>query len=592
MRVTRQGLLSRARTLPPAWQWLSLAWIALWALLQWRVHEPGILGDMWDILPAYQQLGTTPASDLLAELMRRFAAVHVLFLPKLLFWANLAWDGGSGALLRAISFGLCLLAWLQLHRLSTADSDAHAPADLACWLAGLLLFINGFQLLAIDWDFLVQHYLAIVFTLAAFAAVGGHALSPARFALACAALTAACLSCGAGLAGLLAFGFLLLTRRAALPWLAAYAAVAAALVLLVHPETPRIQAATGEWLTLDDYARLHDFPLFPFFWNAPLLYLQYLAYPFSAWGAAYPLGALVLAAGVHAAWRCVVQRDAPLREHLLCYFLLVGATIAWGRYRLLGHDADLSRYYMYIAPVWFLVLLKLRALGGARMAGLALAVSASVAIASFTGVVVAADHAGKIALSRTVALNGNTAHLASLRRNAAPGAQRDPLATYRDYLQSHNLDIYRQLRRSVADLPIEPTPCPLTLVHSRATTKGRFVDHVLRGTDAHGAPLAGLLVSDGEGRVTYHGTVLPAGLHLETPFLPLAAVRPPDLALLLPTTWRAATEQQLYLHLPREPDPAARMLWGITRQHTRCPASVSDSPSPAPGTPPPVFPIR
>lgn len=85
------------------------------------------------------------------ELLRKFAQVHILAVPKLWFWANFAWFEGSGALLRITSFAVCVInAGLLWRLLSPADKPVRC-----CCLPVFALFFNGFQTLALDWDFLL-----------------------------------------------------------------------------------------------------------------------------------------------------------------------------------------------------------------------------------------------------------------------------------------------------------------------------------------------------------------------------------------------------------------------------------------------------
>ena len=73
----------------------AVAWIMLAVYWQWLVHVDGIFGEMWDTLPAYQLLGEMSVADIAHELLRKYAFVHIIALPKLGFWIDFNFFGAA-----------------------------------------------------------------------------------------------------------------------------------------------------------------------------------------------------------------------------------------------------------------------------------------------------------------------------------------------------------------------------------------------------------------------------------------------------------------------------------------------------------------
>ncbi len=549
----RSELKHVLRALPLPLKFFSVLWLLLSVYWQWRVHAPGILGDMWDMFSAYRQLGDMDTPAFLHELLRKYAAVHVLLVPKFFFWLNFHFFAASGVLLKACSFFLCLLnLFLSLSLLLPA---VKAVKHEQWFLLALVVLFNGLQTLVIEWDFLLQHYFAVFFSLLAFrvATLSAVVLSLKTLLLACVLLLLAGLSCGSGLASLLAFAFLLLCRRERWQILLAYGLFVLPVSLLLKPDA------------IPDDAHLQ---VNGFFWSAPDLLLRYLSFPFSAWSSGFRwLGLLPALVFLFAVWGCLKYRAVSLCDVLLVYFMLIALTVMWGRYRFLGADADLSRYYVYIAPLWLMTLLKLSGMSVLLFRTLSLVCGLGLVCAGLSAVAVGADHAGRMELASVVARNGNFAHLAGLRLNAMVGSERS-LQINSDYLKAQHLDIYH-----VDALPllaaVEGRDCSATLLRRTAVTKGAYVDYVLRARDANGAALQGFVAVDAQGEM-YAGAAVPARVRFKGWSTPLRDIAWADWMLLLPQPWLPATQVLLYTHLPADVRLHDLQLWGQNNDGERC----------------------
>lgn len=565
---------ARWRALPTGCRLMLVVWLCLWALIQVMVHRPGIVGDMWDVYAAWlslqQQVGS---ADVLRELLRKFAQVHILAVPKLWFWANFAWFEGSGALLRITSFAVCVInAGLLWRLLSPADKPASPLLLFACFA----LFFNGFQTLALDWDFLLQHYFAILFTLLAFQLLSSlQEINPLRLLLACVCLALAGFSCGSGLASVLAVGFMFCTQPVPPAWRTAYLVFAAVALWVLWPDAQLVQDSSGQWVSLEVYVQSQGMTLQTFFWNAPLLLLQYLAYPASAWGFMPWVGLILLLMGIEAFVRCLFTARASLRDYLFCYFLLVACSIVYGRYRLFALDADLSRYYIYIAPLWVLAVARVVACDCRYRRTMVILFCTAVVFSSAAAVIVANDHAIKMDLARVVLRSGNTEHFATIRLNAMRSGQVNPHVLYREALQQSRSDVYAADAEDDAVSVVRPGVCRMT-VQRKKTTKGKFADYFLRADVAQDI-WQGVYVSDTSGEVLYRGVVMPAATHLEKIFLQVKDVRLQDWPLLLPESTLPASARLLYLHLPANVDIATLQVWAVSASGDRCQVELVNS---------------
>lgn len=529
----------------PAWLWLfAAAWIALAVYWQWLVHRDGILGDMWDMLPGYRQLPEMGLPALWDELVSQYARVHVLAVPKLLFWLNFAFFAGSGALLKAVSFACCLgIAGLLV---SMAARQQASPGIPMLVVLALLTLFNGLQVLVIDWDFLVQHYLAVLFSLLAFCVYDRWRCLPIVFA--CVLL--ACFSCGSGWATLATTGFLFWSRREPWPVLAAYGLFALVVAWIIWPEPQLLPAGIGNASGQ------------PFFWSAPRLLLQYLSYPFGDLGVGWWPAGLLLLLCMQMLFRCLRRDHVSVVDVVGCYFFLVACTVVLGRYRFLDASADLSRFYVYVAPLWFLLAVQLVAAGRRWLTWLALALCASLSLAGVAAVVVAADHAGRMDMARVVVLNGNTAHLAGLRLNAMRPAGSNPFRDDIAYLRDHGLDVFRHAYTSLSVAAGSEAVCHAVLLRKATVSQGRFTDYFFREVAGSGSsPVVGFYAVDGQKNVRFHGAAVAAANRQKGWQIRLDDVRGNDWPLLLPLPWLALDDRVLYTHLPATVDPAALEWW-------------------------------
>ncbi|HQQ62747.1 MAG TPA: hypothetical protein PLF22_04155 [Pseudomonadales bacterium] len=544
----------------PAGCWLSVAlWLLVSAAWQWHVHAPGILGDMWDMLAGYQQLGSATPRAILHELLRQFAGVHTLFIPKLFFWLNFGLFAGSGVLLKCLSFMLCGANMLLLCLLVRRDLASVSPVPV--FLAAVLVFFNGLQTLVIEWDFLVQHYFAIFFTLLAFSVcdVRGQQLSPRQLLKACCLVLLAVLSCGSGLASLLALGFYLLCRRERFSVLILYVFFSVLLWLLLKPVASD---------SADAFAVAHHLQPNAFFWSGMDLLFRYLSFPFSAWLDCRWLGVAVTLAALHSAWVCVKHHDASLRDVLLVYFFIIALTVMWGRYRFFTPDTDLSRFYVYLAPLWFLSLLKIADVSVRGFYLAAISLCTALVLAGLFAIAVAADHAGRMQLSAVVARNGNFSHLAGLRLNAMVQGE-SALQQQHDYLQVNDMDIYSDNDAAILSLP-ETQPCAATVLRRTAVTKGTYVDYLLRGSDANGSALQDWILVDPAVNQHYAGAVVAERVRMKGWQLRLNEISLQDWLLLLPARFLGVDQTVLYTHLPRTVSLDSLQLWARTAGDQRC----------------------
>lgn len=331
----------RLRSVPIPLLVFAGAWLLLAAYWQWLAQANGIFGEMWDTLPAFQQLHTLSAIDIFRELMRKYALVHIIALPKLFFWVDFAEFGASGRFTRACSFLVSLACAGCLWRIALRDFSR----SIVVTVLALLLFFNPLQTYVINWESLLQYYLSVFFALLAYRL---RWQKKQQLWLPCLFLLLSAWSCGSSIAAIAGFtGLLFLQWRDGVvistAQKIAYTCFFVLMVWMLKPDA-------GGGVLLDNPQ--------PFFWNAPNLLLQYLVFPFSAWGDCRWLGVLMLMAVLHSVWRCWMHKG-QLSDHIFILFFLIACTIALGRYKWMGLDSDVSRYYVYIAPLWYFFLLKL-----------------------------------------------------------------------------------------------------------------------------------------------------------------------------------------------------------------------------------------
>jgi hypothetical protein len=535
--------------------WLcGAAWIMLAVYWQCLVHQDGILGEMWDTLPAYRLLGELDAIGIGRELLRKYALVHIIALPKLAFWTDFHFFGASGRFTHASSFVVLFLCFLCV--VNVANREYRRP--VACVLLALLLFFNGLQTFVINWESLLQYYLSVFFALLAFIV---YERNPANLLWSAALLLLSGLSCGASIAAVAGFSFMILVRifEGSVPHrnaLIVYALFLLFMAWLLYPDVA------------PDIARQEAGH---FFWNAPNMLLQYLAYPFSAWGDFRWLGLLVVATVGHSVWRCVVWRTGTLSDYLFCYFFLIACTIALGRYKWMGLDADVMRYYVYIAPLWYFTLLKLLRVSIPLFRIVCVAFGILLIAGSLASVVVAANMAQKVGLARTVALNGNFQHFANQRLDVTRSLPAN-LQNSSEYLRSNAMDIYYQLEREVVQ---GDAICRAHLLRQSATTKGSFVDYILQEDAGNSSLLSGFYLAGNDGKILYYGTAFAAVTHLGGWGIALRDVRPSDWPLLLPSFWLKPEQRQLYMHLPRSVPLDSLPAWGQDYRGNWCRLNIS-----------------
>jgi hypothetical protein len=254
-------------------------------------------------------------------------------------------------------------------------------------------------------------------------------------------------------------------------------------------------------------------------------------------------------------------------DFLLCHFFLIACFVVMGRYRFFTLDQDLSRFYVYIAPLWFLVLVKIAEYKTPVFFPVALALCFSLVVGGLAAIAVAADHAGRMAMARVVALNGNFNHLAALRLNAMGG---NPLQQQSEYLQTQGMDIYYKAIASVSAIPLAGFNCTLTLNKQAVVTKGTFVDYYFSIADAHEHALTGLYATEKNGDVRYYGTVVAAVNRMKGWQLPLNQIRWSDWPLLVPLSWLSTKDVLLYTHLPRQTSMGHFEWWAMTDTGERC----------------------
>ncbi len=542
MTSVRSELSTILRSVPwPVWLFAA-AWMMLAVYWQWLEHQNGIFGEMWDTLPAYRLLGEMGAIDIARELLRKYAFVHILALPKLGFWIDFHFFGASGQFTRGSAFFFLFLCFLCVWYVASRDYQR----PVTCLVVGLLLFFNGFQTFVVNWEPLLQYYLAIFFALLAFIT---YDKSPTRLFFPAVLLLLSALSCGAGIGAIAGFSFMLLVRivlydvKISRRVLVCYAVFLLAMAWLLNPD-----AADG--FVLQDPK--------PFFWNAPNLLLQCLAFPFSAWGDFRWLGFIMLLTVAHSIWRCVIWRTGTLSDYICCYFFLTVCAIALGRYKVMGIDGDVSRYYAYAAPLWYFALLKLLGVSVVLFRAVCVLFIVLLLAGSLVSVISTNNTSQKMMLSRTVALNGNFQHFASQRHDAL-GPMPMNLQNSSDYLRANNMDIYYQLTERVEQ---SDSVCHAHIVRRTGTTKGSFVDYILQEDPENTSLLSGFYLADDSGKILFYGAVFDAVTHLNGWVITLREVRLSDWSLLLPVAWLKPEQRRLYMHLPRSVPLDSLPAWG------------------------------
>ncbi|HNE26061.1 MAG TPA: hypothetical protein PLH12_02860 [Pseudomonadales bacterium] len=538
--MLRSEALTSLRSLPACLKAFAIFWLALAVYWQWLAHSDGIFGEMWDTLPAFRQLGALSASEIAQELLRKYALVHILAVPKLGFWIDFAWFGASGRFIRAASFLVSFACAWCMWRIALRDFQR----PVACTVLALLLFFNPLQTYVINWESLLQYYLSVWFALLAYIA---HWQSPRRVWLSCVLLLLSAFSCGSGIAAIAGFSWLLLV----LWWEGKKISTAAAVSYVVF-----VLLMACLLIPEKNNSVLLQQPN-PFFWQAPNLLLQYLAFPFSAWGDCRWLGVLILLSFAHSVWRCIMRRAGNLSDHVLILFFGIACVIAIGRYRWMGLDADVSRYYVYIAPLWFFSALKLLQIQNSFSKGVVVIIVGGVLSASVAAWVVLGDYANKMELAKVVALNGNFRHLAGLREDALQSLPAT-LENSHAYLREQNMDIYYQLKPAV--IPTEVV-CNAHIERKTLISKKMFVDYILQETDS-AVRIKKIYLTDNDNIVRYYGTAFLAATHVSGWSMPLSAARWRDWSLLLPAQWLPSAQRRLFVHLPATVNPADLQWWG------------------------------
>lgn len=552
MRSEAQAFL---RSLPVGLQLFSAFWLALAVYWQWLAHSDGIFGEMWDTLPAFRQLGELGAIGIAQELLRKYALVHILAVPKLAFWIDFEWFGASGRFIRAASFLTSFAcAWCLLR---IAVRDCQRP--VICTVLALLLFFNPLQAYVINWESLLQYYLSVWFALLAFMV---YWQSP-RLWLSCLLLFFSAFSCGSGIAAIAGFSFLLLVQWREGKKFSMFEVGGYAIFLLLMA-----------WLLVPDANKsaLAQQPN-AFFWQAPNLLLQYLAFPFSAWGDCRWLGALMLMSVAHSVWRCLMTRNGNLSDHVLILFFGIACIIAIGRYKWMGMDADVSRYYVYIAPLWFFSALKLLQWRNVFSTAAVVILLGGILMASLSAAVILGNYANKMEMAKVVALNGNSAHLAGLREDVLRSLPAT-LANSRDYLRAQEMDIYYKNRKIVVT---SDTICRARKVNQVFTTKRQFMDYFLQEDAGNAMPIARVYLTENNStQIQYYGTAFAAATHIAGWGIALRDVRPTDWPLLLPAQWLPAEKRRLFVHLPAAVQPSSLQWWAEDSRGAFCRLVIGD----------------
>ncbi len=552
MRSETQSFL---RSLPVWLQLFAAFWLALAIYWQWLAHSDGIFGEMWDTLPAFRGLGELGVIGIAQELLRKYALVHILAVPKLAFWIDFEWFGASGRFIRAASFLVSFACVWCLLRIAVRDFQR----PVICTVLALLLFFNPLQTYVINWEVLIQHYLAILFALLAFR-VGWQRRG---LVLPCVLLLLSAFSCGSGIAAIAGFTFMWLVqwregKTVSVLEVSGYAVFLLVMAWLLIPD-----ANTGILLQNPN----------PFFWQAPNLLLQYLAFPFSAWGDCRWLGVLVLLSVAHSVWLCLIARNGSLSDHVLILFFGIACIIAIGRYKWMGIDADVSRYYVYIAPLWFFSALKLLQRKDIFSKAAVVFLLGGILAASLSAAVILGNYANKMEMAKVVALNGNSAHLAALREDALRSLPAT-LANSRDYLREYSMDIYYKTRREVV---VTDAVCSVRQVSQTFTTKRQFVDYFLQEDVSNTASITRVYLTENNSKlIRYYGTAFAAVTHIAGWGIALRDVRLTDWPLLLPVQWLPAEKRRLFVHLPASVNPRDLQWWAEDSLGTFCRVVIDD----------------
>lgn len=537
------------RSLPVWLQLFAAFWLVLAVYWQWLAHSDGIFGEMWDTLPAFRQLGELNAVQVAQELLRKYALVHILAVPKLGFWIDFEWFGASGRFIRAASFLTSFACVWCLLRIAVHDFQHPVIGTVLA----VLLFFNPLQTYVINWEVLIQHYLAVWFALLAF----GVGWQRRGLVLPCVLLLLSAFSCGSGIAAIAGFTIMRLVQWQEGKNLSIFEMGGSAVFLLVMA-----------WLLVPDTntSALLQNPN-PFFWQAPNLLLQYLAFPFSAWGDCRWLGVLVLLSVAHSVWRCLIARNGNLSDHVLILFFGIACIIAIGRYKWMGMDADVSRYYVYIAPLWFFSALKLLQWKNIFSTGIVVFLIGGILVASLASAAVLGNYANKMEMAKVVALNGNMRHLAGLREDALRSLPAT-LSNSRDYLREHDMDIYY---KTLQEVVASDTVCYVRLVSQTFITKRQFVDYFLQEDAENTTPITRVYLTENNStQIRYYGTSFVAATHIAGWNIALRDVRLTDWSLLLPVQWLPTEKRRLFVHLPAAVNPNSLQWWAEDSRGAFC----------------------
>lgn len=503
----------------------------VFAYYQWQLHTPGIFGEMWDNLAPVQQMAAWGVHEWLAELFRRYAGSHVLFFPKLVFFADFHWFGASGVLSRAASWlavlgCVGLSGWLLARDFAWRDSLSGSGWRYpSAFVLAAAIYFSPLEFFVINWQSLLQYTLSVLFGLAC-----AVFLQRQQFGRAWLAALLAALCCGAGVAAL---GLVLGSVVAAISHRKIVKVRACALLLLtlialwlVRPE-PQLFA-------LGQYG----------FSNGVSLYLQLLAYPISAFFDARAVGLCVLL-GVLYSGINILRYRADIYDFVIVFAALVLLSITVGRFNYIPWDSDISRYYIFMAPLWFGVFAKFMLWQtNLRLLALIAAVSFSL-LAGLPLLAVTQSVAQKMLLANTVFFNGNTEHYARLKLDVLNPGNR--LAQEQAYLKQHQLDVF--YRESLPRDMQSTATCHLQLIQQRFATKRRYQDSWFAETE-NVLQTLWAIKADGEQKLAVR---VAKQLPLDGWFLtPKTVSWREHWQLLLPVSWLSAEQARWFTHLSAE----------------------------------------
>lgn len=511
------------------WSFLFF-WAVLFCFWQWQLYTPGIFGDMWDNLKPTQQMLGWRGAEWAEELFRRYAQSHVLLIPKLIFFIDFDFFGASGALTRwcsvLVSFFCAGAAYY------CALASRFSISKIMAAVLAVLIFLSPLQIFVVNWHVLLQHCLSVFFALCCCLA-----LAKKRYLMAVMLAVGAALSSGAGVAVLgLSLGVLCIAgirqRSFTLEQIVALLLVLTAL-WLVRPGSQLFVTAL--------------FGVENFF----SLLLQLFAFPLSGFYDARWFGVLLLVFCMVSGWRCLWSRADSL-DFVTVFAGLLLLSVAWGRYHYMSWDADLSRYYIFCAPLLFAVVCRIANFRARVLPIFVLCLVAVNFIAGLPLLAVTNSISQKTALANAVYFNGNNQHYARIKLDAL--SQDDLLTHEREYLQREQLDVfYRVLQVPVsvqeASRSASFPSCRLQLLERRHATKKQFVDYWWQQTS--GSKLQQVIAIDEIGKTHFMGVAVANNLPLAGWFLePRQFSWGEHAGLLIPVAWLPVAEKRWLIHLP------------------------------------------